>query len=604
MTGIDALASQLQRTIEEKDKNKITGYDTQAEVTRVSDDTIWVKIPGGTDETPVGKTVSCKEGDSVQIRVSDHRAWITGNYTAPATDDTKAIEAAGIAEVAEVSANNAIRDAAIAQDAADFAMARADDANTAASSAIASAKSAQVSADSALVSLSTVEDVVGVLNWITEHGTMTANGNTDLDPSKVYFIRDNNGDYHVGSYYYSIVSEPKAEDRTSYYTLSIDESVQNYVATHIVVDTEGLWIIPDSGGNKVLIATGSGSTYTTAGTYIIGKVNSVDTILADFTSSRAQIGSGDSGNLLAASNGIVIRDGPTELATFGASAIQIGQTDDTRLTLTTSGLSIDGYGVQDTPMQFMFLGNNELQANGEFNINLGHGVSSKTDTYLTTDKVHMDFAHTSLEFDGSANAINEPVHIKTESYDNGIQIDSDLIANKSLTSNGHIYLAKSKAIFGTDTDGNYQTVLDAWNSSDNTSLGYGHYSNSKGDLNLYGNGITLTSRGNINANQPLKVGSYKIITTQTFNADNISIAANGYAEGNISITKTGYTAIGVLDTYVNNASSSGSGSSFAAIYRTYHSGNTYYYGLRNVTNAAIKVRIYAKILYVANAQGI
>ena len=138
-----------------------------------------------------------------------------------------------------------------------------------------SAQNAQKSADSALVSLSTVEDVVGVLNWITAHGTMTANGSTALDPSKVYFIRDNNGDYHVGNYYYSIVSEPKAEERTSYYTLSIDESVQNYVATHVVVDTEGLWLIPDSGGNKVLIATGAGSSYTTAGTYIIGKVNGV-----------------------------------------------------------------------------------------------------------------------------------------------------------------------------------------------------------------------------------------------------------------------------------------------------------------------------------------
>lgn len=109
---------------------------------------------------------------------------------------------------------------------------------------------------------------------------------------------------------------------------------------------------------------------------------------------------------------------------------------------------------------------------------------------------------------------------------------------------------------------------------------------------------------NIHADNPIMVGGYKIITTQTFNADNISITANGYAEGSISITKAGYTPIGVLDTYVNNASSSGSGSSFAAIYRTYHSGNTYYYGLRNVTNSAIKVRVYAKILYVATSQGI
>lgn len=310
------------------------------------------------------------------------------------------------------------------------------------------------------------------------------------------------------------------------------------------------------------------------------------------------------GNLLARSNGIAVRDGLTELANFGASAIQIGQTNDTRLTLTTSGLSIDGYGIQDTPVQFMFLGDSELRANANFNINIGHGISSKTDTYLTTDRVHMDFAHTSLKFDGSSNAVNDPVHVSTENYDNGIQVDSNIIIDADATFNNDLYMKNAKIIYGKDTNGTSRSVVQAYNGSNNVVFGYGGYEGSLGNTNIYGNHINFTARGNINANQPLKVGGYKIITTQTFNADNISITANGYAEGSISITKTGYTPIGVLDTYVNNASSSGSGSSFAAIYRTYHSGNTYYYGLRNVTNSAIKVRVYAKILYVATSQGI
>ena len=159
----------------------------------------------------------------------------------------------------------------------------------------ASAAAAQSSADSALVSLATVEDVVGVLNWITAHGTMTANGSTALDPSKVYFVRDNNGDYTVGSYNYSIVSEPKAADRTNYYTLSVDESVQNYVATHVAVNTEGLWLIPDqngtptTNGKKILIATGAGSSYTTAGTYIIDRTSGADRVVASFTANGAEL---------------------------------------------------------------------------------------------------------------------------------------------------------------------------------------------------------------------------------------------------------------------------------------------------------------------------
>ncbi|MBQ1570045.1 MAG: hypothetical protein IIZ78_02880 [Clostridiales bacterium] len=165
---------------------------------------------------------------------------------------------------------------------AETAKTQAASALSSASTALTAAQSAQANADAALVSLSNVEDVVGVLEWITAHGTMTANGSTALDPAKVYFIVDANGDYVVGGTHYSIVAEPKDADKTSYYILSVDESVQNYVATHVVVDTEGLWLIPDSGGNKVLIATGAGSSYTTPGTYIIGKVNGVDTVFAKF----------------------------------------------------------------------------------------------------------------------------------------------------------------------------------------------------------------------------------------------------------------------------------------------------------------------------------
>ena len=170
---------------------------------------------------------------------------------------------------------------------AETAKTQAASALSSASTALTAAQSAQTSANSALVSLSTVEDVVGVLNWITAHGTMTLTSDVAINPAHVYFVVDPAGDYVVGGTHYSIVAEPKDEDISTYYELSIDESVQNYVATHVVVDTEGLWLIPDSGGNKVLIATGAGSSYTTAGTYIIGKVNGVDTVFAKFTTDGA-----------------------------------------------------------------------------------------------------------------------------------------------------------------------------------------------------------------------------------------------------------------------------------------------------------------------------
>lgn len=153
-----------------------------------------------------------------------------------------------------------------------------------------SAESASEYAARALGNLSTVQSVAETLNWITSHGTMTLTTDTALDPSHVYFVADPNGDYTVGGNRYSVVTDPNVADISTYYELSIDESLNNYVATHLVVDSEGLWIIPDTGGNKVLIATGQGSTYTSAGTYIVGKVNDVDTVLAQFTADGTQIG--------------------------------------------------------------------------------------------------------------------------------------------------------------------------------------------------------------------------------------------------------------------------------------------------------------------------
>lgn len=331
-------------SIQTASKEKTSAYDSTATVKRIEGSTAWVHIPGGVDETPVAMTMNAKEGDSVQVRVSNGHAFLVGNATSPPTDDTTA-------EAAKAIANRAAEDAGRAKTAADIAESYATSAQASAAqsanilegmeqaaiaagttldgiyadaaeakattdeindyadtagktvtqilndgeTAGAAASAAQQAADTALVNLATTEDVVGVLNWITAHGTMVSQYGGTFDPDKVYFIVDPTGDYVVSGTHYSVVPSPVAEDIDSYYILNISESVQNYVATHIVVNAEGLWIIPDAGGNKVLIATGSGSTYTTAGTYIVGKVGGVDTVLAEFTASGAVIGENASG---------------------------------------------------------------------------------------------------------------------------------------------------------------------------------------------------------------------------------------------------------------------------------------------------------------------
>lgn len=74
-------------------ESKTKPYDTVAKVLRVDKRTAYVHIDGGADETPAQMAINCKAGDSVKIRVSGGKAWLTGNLTSPPTDDTAANEA-------------------------------------------------------------------------------------------------------------------------------------------------------------------------------------------------------------------------------------------------------------------------------------------------------------------------------------------------------------------------------------------------------------------------------------------------------------------------------------------------------------------------------
>lgn len=129
MDSLQTISSDLVQSITEKEKKKSIPYDTYAKVIRIDGGTAWVHIPGGVDETPVALTVNAKVGDSVLVRVSGGNAWIVGNSSAPPTDDTKAVEAKGVADVAQVKA-------ASAQETAESAEATAASAKTRASSAL------------------------------------------------------------------------------------------------------------------------------------------------------------------------------------------------------------------------------------------------------------------------------------------------------------------------------------------------------------------------------------------------------------------------------------------------------------------------------------
>ena len=286
-----------------------TSKTRMATVTRIGDDgTPYVTFPDGT-ETPLAGTVSTlKIGDSVMVSMQSGKLRANANVSDPAASnermtrtETTALAAAKAADAASVAADAAEYEAARAKDAADDAQSSADNAQASANSALASATNASEYASRALGNLSTVQSVAETLTWITQHGTMTLTTDTALDPTHVYFVQDAEGDYVVGSTHYSIVAEPVASQLSSYYVLTIDESLNNYVGTHLALTNEGLWLLPASSGtDRVLIATGAGSTYTEAGTYILEGTGAT---LAKFGANGAVIGK------LSAAHSVIDADG-------------------------------------------------------------------------------------------------------------------------------------------------------------------------------------------------------------------------------------------------------------------------------------------------------
>ena len=295
---LDAIVNDIKEAINSKDNKQTNAYDTTAEVKRVDYETgtAWVHIPGGVDETPIKLTVNASVGDNVQVRVSGGSAWIVGNASAPPTDDATAIKARDVATNAFDVANNAAKDAerayTAAEQAEDYAEqakvttdeinayaetagktitqilndgetagAAAQRAEAAAGEAKASAENASEYAARALGNLSTVQSVTETLTWITQHGTMALTTDTALDPTHVYFVQDASGDYVVGGTHYSVVTEPDVADIGTYYELSIDESLNNYVATHLSLTSEGLFIIKDNSGYRLKL--------TNYGSYIV-----------------------------------------------------------------------------------------------------------------------------------------------------------------------------------------------------------------------------------------------------------------------------------------------------------------------------------------------
>ncbi len=108
---MDELKALAEAIVKNTKKNKTNAYETLATVLRLDGEKVYVHIDGGAPETPATATMACKEGDTVRIHVEGGKAWVIGNVSAPATDDTAANTAHKAADTAQATAEDSAKTA-------------------------------------------------------------------------------------------------------------------------------------------------------------------------------------------------------------------------------------------------------------------------------------------------------------------------------------------------------------------------------------------------------------------------------------------------------------------------------------------------------------
>jgi len=289
-----------------------------------------------------------------------------GSAAGAAANAQASADSAGIAAgMAQESANRAIADAQSAQQSAASAAASAEaaqeSAETAADmaeSAAEDAASANESARAALYGLSDVEKVVGTLNWISQHGSYLLTTDTEvveghvyytlsggeyaltadtaINPYKQYYEYDSETEEYapvatpdvadIGSYYErtgmtaTVVTDPTDEGLPSYFQLYVDESVQNYLASHLAQTDYGLDIMFDNTSYKIHIGTVDG-TYA-AGVYIV----SSGTVKSAYTSDGVTVGSANGFHVSITDTELGFFQGPLKVAYISNNELYIPRT--------------------------------------------------------------------------------------------------------------------------------------------------------------------------------------------------------------------------------------------------------------------------------------
>ena len=253
-----------------KPEPKDTNTVHTAIVSNIDDEgVVWVNINGSDKETPTELVATeVKRGDAVTVQWRNNKLYVASNYTNPSAGVVRVSAVEAAAQTAQSAANNAVADAGRAKEAAEDAIATAEsvhsiaqqaaedaaEAKTSAGEAKTQATAATSYANGALTGLSTVQDVIGVLDWAQKNAQYSLTGDTDIVPGKTYWVRSGSGT-EADPYTYAPVVSPVKTQLSNYYEISgVDEAMADYINTHLALLDDGLYVLSDGSGWKVRIA--------------------------------------------------------------------------------------------------------------------------------------------------------------------------------------------------------------------------------------------------------------------------------------------------------------------------------------------------------------
>lgn len=128
-------------------------------------------------------------------------------------------------------------------------------------------------------------------------------------------------------------------------------------------------------------------------------------------------------------------------------------------------------------------------------------------------------------------------------------------------------------------------------------LGNGNGDESSSDYRR--NALTVDWDGNITITGKITAGGYPsgLLKEDVVITSSLTVNGSNYNTANKSVSKNGYTPIGIVGVHLENASG-GSNNTFVFTHSWYLSGTTAYFIFRNTTTSAATIKVTATILYV------